>query len=679
MIMKTDLGRFVTHLKRRYPNRSTTKHYISDLNIFARFVKHKPPQKVTINDIDAFVEKQSNQQLKPATINRRLAAISSFFQFLILEAEEDGWRNPVCWKRHSIRQGHHLPRDVKDDQAETLWSVIEDPRDQAMIALMLKAGLRVGEVVMLNVTVVEGPGSDRLARLKVRGKGDKERMVWLTSQTWLYLHYWLQIRPESQSQALFLNQHNRRLSVSGVQYRLKQYCQQAGVEVACHQLRHTFARRLAEQNMPLDSLAKLLGHNDLHTTQGYIDGANLAVKDDFLAAIEKLDAVSQEAKAQIEPISSLPFQPAVPDKRPDSQVIMDKVSHYGADLPNWLRPSLEKHTRRRLARWTAHQVEKRARYHHNVLSRICQWLVQERNWQQLADLKRADLVAYVHVRQEAGLKPGSIRAELTLFRGFWRDLLEQEVVTNGAVLQVHAPAPAEHLPRYLTGDEFQRLEAVIQTETSQNGDDDYFNRAWFYLLAHGGLRISEALNLRLGDCDFHQNHLRIRSGKGDRDRVIPMTAFLKQTLIDYLIVRQSAATDHLLMVHGRPALYGLVRGRLLKFGKQANISDISLHRLRHTLATFLINEGMPIVSLQKFLGHKDINETLVYAKVHNATVREQFASAMKQIEAIAKTAPVPLIIEEAMVETPSLPDGSLTIQPSFSAEKENVSLFTDSV
>jgi hypothetical protein len=52
---------------------------------------------------------------------------------------------------------------------------------------------------------------------------------------------------------------------------------------------------------------------------------------------------------------------------------------------------------------------------------------------------------------------------------------------------------------------------------------------------------------------------------------------------------------------------------------------------------------------------------------------------MKQIEAIAKTTPVPLILEEAMVETPSLPDGSLTIQPGFSAEKENVSLFTDSV
>jgi site-specific recombinase XerD len=656
MIMKADLDRFVRHLKRRHPNRSTAKHYISDLNIFARFVEHKSPQEVTINDMDAFVEEQSNRQLKPATINRRLAAISSFFQFLIFEAEDEEWRDPICWKRHSICGGHHLPRDVKDDTAEALWSVIEDPRDQAMVAVMLKTGLRVGEVVALNVAAVEGPGSDRLARLRVRGKGEKERIVWLTPQTWLYLHYWMQIRPESQSQALFLNQHSRRLSVSGIQYRVKQYCRQAGVQVTCHQLRHTFARRLAEQNMPIDSLARLLGHNDLHTTQGYIDGANLTVKDDFLTAIEKLDAVSQQSKAQIEPTAPLPFKPPVPDKRPDSQVVMDKVTHYGADLPDWLRPALEKHTRRRLARWVTHQVEKRARYHHNVLSRICRWLVQERNWQQLVELRRVDLVAYVHARQEAGLKPGSIKAELTLFRGFWRDLLEQELVTNGAVLQVHAPAPAEHLPRYLTGDEFQRLEESIQTETSQNRNSDYFNRAWFYLWAHGGLRISEALNLRLGDCDFHHDRLCIRSGKGDRDRVIPMTAYLKQVLIDYLVVRQASATDHLLIVRGQPVQYGLVRGRLRKFGQQAGISKISPHRLRHTLATFLINEGMPIVSLQKFLGHKDINETLIYAKVHNATVREQFATAMKSIEAIAKTSPDSIILEENMVESVPLPN-----------------------
>jgi len=58
------------------------------------------------------------------------------------------------------------------------------------------------------------------------------------------------------------------------------------------------------------------------------------------------------------------------------------------------------------------------------------------------------------------------------------------------------------------------------------------------------------------------------------------------------------------------------------------------HRLRHTLATLLINQGMPIVSLQKFLGHQDINKTLIYARVHDETVKTQFASAMDTIETV---------------------------------------------
>lgn len=654
--MKTDLDRFMRHLERRHPNRSTKKHYTSDLNIFAQFVGDKSARDIKVKDIDAFVADQSQQQLQPATINRRLAAISSFFQFLIFEAEDDGWRNPVFWKRHSIRCGHHLPRDVKDETAEALWATIDNPRDQAMVALMLKAGLRVGEVVALDVTAVEAPGLDRLARLRVCGKGDKERMVWLTPQTWLSLHYWLQIRPESQSQALFLNQHERRLSVAGVQYRLQQYCQTAGVQVTCHQLRHTFARRLAEQNMPVDSLAKLLGHNDLHTTQRYIEGADLTVRDDFQAAMAELDTWASQTETAGQSTVQLPFKPVLLDERPDPQAMMAKVAHFGAGLPDWLEPELEKHTRRRIAGWTTHQLEKRVGYHYSVLCRICRWLIQERNWQPLDSLKRADLVAYVHGRQEAGLKSSSIKTELTLFRAFWRDLLEQELVTNGAILQVKVPAQADHLPRYLTGDEFSRLVATLHTEPISNRDDVYFNRAWFYLLAHGGLRISEALNLRLGDCDFRHDRLRIRSGKGNRDRVIPITPQLKQVLIDYLVVRESSTTDHLLLVHSEPVLYQLVYRRLQQFGEQAGIPDMSPHRLRHTLATLLINEGMPIVSLQKFLGHQDINQTLIYARVHNGTIRQQFAAAMKQVETIAKAEPAPIILKEDLAEAIPLPD-----------------------
>ena len=214
----------------------------------------------------------------------------------------------------------------------------------------------------------------------------------------------------------------------------------------------------------------------------------------------------------------------------------------------------------------------------------------------------------------------------------------------------------EHLPRYLKGDEFQRLAETLHTETSKDRYRQLFDRAWFYLLAHGGLRRSEVLNLRTGDCDFRQDRLRIRSGKGNRDRAIPMTGQLKQVLLDYLVVREPSATDHLLLYKGKAVPAHIVYLRVKKYGRLAGIPDVTPHRLRHTLATLLINEGMPIVSLQKFLGHVDINDTLIYAKVHNETVRRQFAAAMEQIEVMAVTAWEPAILEEADTNSVPLPD-----------------------
>jgi len=133
--MKTAIVDFKAYLQRRYPDRSTGKHYVSDLTIFSQFVGKTSPRDITVKTIDAFVQAQQAAKLKPATINRRLSAISSFFEFLIAEAEDDTWRNPVRWKRHSVRTGHHLPRDVSDEIAEALLSVVNDPRDRAIFTL----------------------------------------------------------------------------------------------------------------------------------------------------------------------------------------------------------------------------------------------------------------------------------------------------------------------------------------------------------------------------------------------------------------------------------------------------------------------------------------------------------------------------------------------------------------
>ncbi len=150
------IKRFIQHLQRRYPTSATARHYENDLVHFSQVID-KRPEAVTRADITAFLTSQLAAGLKPTTVNRRVAALRSFFNFLLIEAEAEDWSNPVVWGLHGIKQGQHLPRDLTEPVARVFWeAVCQGPvRDQALVALMLDVGLRVGEVAALEVSDFE--------------------------------------------------------------------------------------------------------------------------------------------------------------------------------------------------------------------------------------------------------------------------------------------------------------------------------------------------------------------------------------------------------------------------------------------------------------------------------------------------------------------------------------------
>ena len=197
--------------------------------------------------------------------------------------------NPVRPKRHFIRQGQRLPRDVQDKDLEQLFAAIESERDRAMFLLMLRCGLRVGEVRNLaldDLYLYSIPGS--LPRLWLRGKGDKERVVYLSSQALAALEAWLELRRDGNDRAVFVNRSGKRLTVTGIQLQLAAYCQRAGVWVTCHQFRHTFGRHMIEARVPVTTIQKLMGHAHLRTTEVYLHISDGQVQADYEAAMEQV-------------------------------------------------------------------------------------------------------------------------------------------------------------------------------------------------------------------------------------------------------------------------------------------------------------------------------------------------------------------------------------------------------
>ena len=640
--MEQAIERFERYIKSRYPNSTTGRHYVHDLRQFNRLIS-KSPYRVTREDVSRFVEDQLERGLAATTVNRRLAALHEFFEYLAEEKQEVEWPNPVNWGHHKVKPGKPLPRDVSEPEIEQLFAQIRHPRDRAMFRLMLDVGLRVEEVAKLCVgDLTTGNGS--LGRLRVRGKGDKERFVWLMPETLQIVQAGLEQRPVVEDEALFITRRKTGFSVRGIQERLTHYCRLAGVKVSPHQLRHTFGRRMAEAEMPLTSLAALMGHAQVTVTQVYTAGAGVAVQADYQAAIARLDAARLEESpawsAEQERSAVGTAGPDVwalasvkptdyPVSQPTAGVEID-LSRYWAGLPEWLTERLQEYIAHRQRRWKPSQVRNRTTEQLKTLRRIWRWLLEQEAVGGTADLQRAHVQRFVEARLAGEISPVTVNNELTTLWAFLHHLEEQGDSIRPSVFRVKRPKRGNALPRFLSEDEYQQLMRTLLQSTRRGERDDLLDRTWFYLLSEAGLRISELCDLRLGNVDLAARRLVVRQAKNNRDRTLPLSPTLLAALTAYLPVRGEAQTDHLLIHRQRAVQEGLIRYRLRRYGQQAQV-EVSPHRLRHTLATRLLNEGMPITSLQRLLGHEKLETTLVYARVHNATVQRDFERAQARL------------------------------------------------
>jgi len=627
--MKDEIAQFALFLKRRFGNRSTAKHYMHDLELFVKQFGDKPVALISALDVDSFVEDQVNRGLKATTVNRRLASLHSFFEFLATLDPDNAPANPVVWRRHKVKQGQPLPRDVPDGQVEALFAAIPDQRDRAIFGLMTGAGLRIGEVVSIRLGDLQHPAvPTQMTLLRVHGKGEKERIVWITPYWYDLVAQWLALRPTANNDFLFLNQRGRPLSVRGVQHRLQTHCQKAGVQFSAHQLRHTFSRRLAEQRMPVESISKLLGHAQIETTQRYIAGADPDLRDEFRQAMNGVAAATISTIPALPPIPIPVLAPEAADPA-DLTLILGRFDPF----PDWLRLPLSAYVQHRWRNWQPHMAKQHGRRLTRRLITVWKWLLQERDLPHLSALQRSDVEAFLTARTDAGLTTNTICNDLVALRSFLFFAQERGTPFSPNIFRVPFPKRPQPLPRHLSPEAYRRLVNVVLQQTETDSPQNRLDRAWFLTLARTGIRISELLNLRVSDIDLASGRISIRMGKNGQGRLVYTTPELTHALLAYLPSRPNLADNHLWLTPDKPLSAQLVRNRLHNWGHVENI-DVSPHVLRHTVATLLINQEMPIETLRKLLGHRSLSVTQQYAHLSDATVQKQFQKATEHLEGI---------------------------------------------
>ena len=266
------IERFLRYLRvERNASDYTCRNYQLDLRQFFQFLGHRRARDVTPLDIRRFVAHLSTSQASRRTTARKLSCFRSFYRFLCREGELE--HNPAA-VIPTPRLEKRLPSFLDERQVVQL---LEAPRsakwlgwrDRAILETLYSTGIRVSELIGLNLEDVDGISGTII----VRGKGKKERLCPIGATALSAIQAYLAKRPKQLRvpYALFVSQKLTRLTVRQVDRLMRRYIQQQGLprQISPHSLRHSYATHLLERGADLRSVQELLGHASLSTTQIY--------------------------------------------------------------------------------------------------------------------------------------------------------------------------------------------------------------------------------------------------------------------------------------------------------------------------------------------------------------------------------------------------------------------------
>jgi integrase/recombinase XerD len=261
-----------------------------------------------------------------------------------------------------------------------------------------------------------------------------------------------------------------------------------------------------------------------------------------------------------------------------------------------------------------------------TLELFLSYLTQERGRTSLETITRDDVSSFIEHEQDRGMQPNTVSSRLRLVYAFLRYLVDREIVHPDLLkrkLRVQVP---EALPRAMDPENVQQLLAVIEKPR---------DRAMILILLRSGMRIGELLGTRMSEVNLREKQILIREAQKTR---VGRVAYLSEDAGKALVVwlnQRDLTKERLFYGQGRERLsYTAIRMRFAKYLEAAGLAHkgYSLHCLRHTCATELLNAGMRLECLQQLLGHSSIEMTRRYARLTDNTRREEYFRAMAIIE-----------------------------------------------
>ncbi len=280
--------RYLAMLKRRGRQADTIGQHRCSVSKFIASLPLSPQADLSLvrpADVSRFVDELQAQGRHPNTILTYLSPLNSFFEFLVEEGMVN--RSPVQ-RRHYPQRPDSLPRAMREDDVNRWLAVLSAPLEQAIFRLLLRSGVRMGEVVALNRADVDVERCTLYIR--TGNKNGLGRVTYFSDDAQAALRCWLATRPECPGEEALFIHHRRRVRPEWIRQRFKDSLQRAGLSLSyrVHDLRHTYATLLLNAGIPITTLQKLLGHDRIATTLIYARLSEATKRAHYFAAMREV-------------------------------------------------------------------------------------------------------------------------------------------------------------------------------------------------------------------------------------------------------------------------------------------------------------------------------------------------------------------------------------------------------